>query len=90
MTAASPYHDLLTALDSLRKRTARFRRVAHLHSPDSHDWNRAGDKTLNDRDRLRAEGGETEFINALKQHFELVVITDHWTVGASKTEDAIA
>lgn len=78
MTATSPYHDLLTTLDSLRKRTARFRRVAlHLHSPDSRDWNQTGDKTLNDRDRLRAAGGETEFINALKQHFDLVVITDH-------------
>lgn len=78
MTAASPYQDLLRTLDSLRKRTARFRRVAlHLHSPDSHDWNRAGDTTLNDGDRLRAAGGETEFIDALKQHFDLVVITDH-------------
>lgn len=78
MTAASPYHDLLTTLDSLRKRTARFRRVAlHLHSPDSHDWNRTGDKALNDRERLRAVGGETEFINALKHHFDLVVVTDH-------------
>ena len=76
--ATSPYHDLLAALVDLRKRTARFRRIAlHLHSPDSHDWNRTGDEILNDRVRLRAAGGETEFINALKQHFDLVVITDH-------------
>lgn len=75
---SSPYHDLLTALDDLRKRTARFRRVAlHLHSPDSHDWNRTGDKTLNNRQRLQATGGETEFINALRQNFDLAVITDH-------------
>ena len=78
MPATSPYHDLFTTLDALRKRTARFRRVAlHLHSPDSHDWNRNGDNTLNDRELLLAAGGEMEFINALKQHFDLVVITDH-------------
>ena len=48
-----------------------------MHSPDSHDWNHAGDKTLNDRDRLLAPGGENEFIDALRQHFDLAVITDH-------------
>ena len=72
------YDDLLKTLDDLRKRTSRFRRVAlHLHSPDSHDWNKTGDKTLNDRTRLLAPGGEAEFISALKPHFDLVVITDH-------------
>jgi len=36
-----PYQDLFATLDELRKRTARFRRVAlHMHSPESHDWNR--------------------------------------------------
>nr|MBC8360094.1 AAA family ATPase [Candidatus Desulfatibia profunda] len=75
---ASPYQDLFVTLDELRKRTARFRRVAlHIHSPDSHDWNRTGDKTLNDRERLLAPSGEVEFINTLKKHFDLVVITDH-------------
>jgi len=75
---ASPYHDLFMTLDELRKRTARFRQVAlHLHSPDSHDWNRTGDKALNDREKLFAPGGEVEFINTLKKHFDLVVITDH-------------
>jgi DNA repair ATPase RecN len=49
----------------------------HLHSPDSHDWNKAGDKTLNDRSRLLTLGGEEEFIAALKKCFDLVVITDH-------------
>ena len=90
MTTVSPYHDLLTTLDALRKRTARFRRVAlHLHSPDSHDWNRTGDKALNDRDRLLAVGGETEFINALKQRFDLVVVTDHMKCGyASRVSSA--
>lgn len=74
----SPYQDLFATLDELRKRTARFRRVAlHVHSPDSHDWNQTGDKTLNDRERLLAHSGEAEFINALKKHFDLVVITDH-------------
>lgn len=74
----SPYQDLFATLDDLRKRTARFRRVAlHLHSPDSHDWNRTGDKTLNDRGKLLAPSSEADFINALKKHFDLVVITDH-------------
>lgn len=74
----TPYQDLFTTLDELRKRTARFRRVAlHLHSPDSHDWNRTGDKTLDYRNRLLAAGGEAEFISALNKHLDLVVITDH-------------
>ncbi|MBI2060373.1 MAG: AAA family ATPase [Nitrospirae bacterium] len=49
----------------------------HLHSPDSYDWNRTGDKTLNDRERLIADDGDSEFIGALKKHLDLVVITDH-------------
>lgn len=66
------------ALEELRKRTARFRRtVLHLHSPDSHDWNRAGDRTLNNQSKFFVAGGEAEFINALKEQFDLVVITDH-------------
>jgi len=74
----SPYQDLFATLEALRKRTARFRRVAlHVHSPDSHDWNRTGDKTLNDRENFLAPGGESEFINTLKKHLDLVVITDH-------------
>ena len=73
---ASPYQDLFATLDKLRKRTARFRRVAlHIHSPDSHDWNRTGDETLNDRERLLAPSGESEFINTIKKHFDLVVIS---------------
>jgi len=74
----SPYKDLFATLDELRKRTARFHRVAiHTHSPESHDWNRTGDKTLNDREKFLAPGGEAEFINALKKYFDLVVVTDH-------------
>lgn len=77
-TQLSPYQDLFTTLDELRQRTARFRRVAlHVHSPDSHDWNRTGDKTLNDRQKYFVSGGESDFINLLKKHFDLVVITDH-------------
>ncbi|MEW6441830.1 MAG: TrlF family AAA-like ATPase [bacterium] len=72
------YRDLFATLDELRKRTARFRRVAlHLHSPDSHDWNRTGNGTLNDRNKFLAVGGEAEFVNALKEHLDLVVVTDH-------------
>jgi ABC-type nitrate/sulfonate/bicarbonate transport system ATPase subunit len=74
----APYSDLMRTLDDLRKRTSRFRRVAlHLHSPDSHDWNKTGDKAINDRTKLLAPGGEMDFIAALKPHFDLVVITDH-------------
>ncbi len=70
--------DLLAALDELRQRTARFRRIVlHVHSPDSHDWNRSGDKALNDGEKFRAPGGEREFINELKTRFDLVAITDH-------------
>lgn len=73
-----PYQDLFATMDELRKRTARFRRVAlHIHSPDSHDWNRTGNKDLNEREKLLAPNGETKFINALRDHFDLVVITDH-------------
>ena len=73
-----PYQDLFATLDELRKRTARFRRVAlHMHSPESHDWNRTGDKTLNDREKFLAPSGESDFINSLKEHLDLVVITDH-------------
>lgn len=73
-----PFDDLFATLDDLRKRTAHFRRVAlHMHSPDSHDWNRTGDKALNDRGKFLAPAGEAEFIKALKEHFDLVVITDH-------------
>ena len=78
ISQVSPYEDLLEALDELRKRTARFHRVAlHLHSPESHDWNRTGDKTLNDRKKFLASDGEIEFIKALKDNLDLIVVTDH-------------
>ena len=74
----SPYQNLFVVLTELRKRVARFRRVAlHMHSPDSHDWNKTGDKICNDQGKLLAVGGETEFVDALKEHFDLVCITDH-------------
>ena len=74
----SPYQNLFVVLAELRKRVARFRRVAlHMHSPDSYDWNKTGDKTLNDQGKLLAVGGETEFVDALKEHFDLVCITEH-------------
>jgi ABC-type cobalamin/Fe3+-siderophores transport system ATPase subunit len=73
-----PYQNLFATLEKLRKRTARFRRVAfHLHSPESHDWNRVGDKALNNREKFLATGGEAEFIDVLNKHLDLVVITDH-------------
>lgn len=67
----SPYQDLLTVLESLRQRTAGFHKVAlHVHSTDSHDWNRTGDRTLNDRGTFLAQGGENGFMDAIKRHFD--------------------
>jgi ABC-type cobalamin/Fe3+-siderophores transport system ATPase subunit len=72
------YDDLLADLADLRKRTSRFRRVAlHLHSPESDDWNKTGDRRLNERTEFLAPSGEARFIAVLKPHFDLVVITDH-------------
>jgi len=91
MTPQVPrYQDLFATFDELRKRTARFRQVAfHVHSPESHDWNQTGDKTVNSRERFLAPGGEAEFINALKKHFDLAVITDHMKCSyASKVSNA--
>jgi len=74
------FSDLLRELDSLRRRTARFRRVAlHVHSPDSHDW---GDrphacKTRNAKSRFYAGDGIDQFADELKPHIDLVGITDH-------------
>jgi hypothetical protein len=48
-----------------------------VHSPDSPDWNRTGDKALNNREKFLAVNGEAEFINALKRQLDLVGITDH-------------
>jgi ABC-type cobalamin/Fe3+-siderophores transport system ATPase subunit len=72
-------NSLFTTLDGLRRRTARFRRVAlHIHSPESHDWaQQAGDKLLNDRTKLSGAAGEKVFAEHLKNHFHLVAITDH-------------
>jgi len=49
----------------------------HVHSCDSRDWNRTGDPTLNARDKFSTVNGEAEFIKALREHLDLVVITDH-------------
>jgi len=77
-TQSSPYHDLFSTLDHLRQRTARFRRVAvHVHSTDSHDWNRTGDKALNERGKFTNASGAVNFVEAIKDHLDLVVITDH-------------
>jgi len=66
-------------LNSLRERTARFRRVVlHVHSPDSHDWGRdAPDKAKNDRNRFARETGLDTFLEELRPHFDCVCVTDH-------------
>ncbi len=75
---SSLYDELFKALNELRKRTARFHRVAlHVHSPESYDWNRTGDKIINARDKWTSENGETALIRELKKYFDLVAITDH-------------
>lgn len=78
------YKNLITDLDNLRKRTARFRRVAlHLHTIDSHDWGRAkgADKELNDKNNFIDEAGHGKFSSKLKEHLDLCAITDHMKCG---------
>src|SRR5712692_8745228 len=58
--------------------TSRFFRVAlHVHSPESHDFGRTGDRAINDRARLTTAAGKLEFQNALQSNLDLVAITDH-------------
>jgi len=78
------YKELIDDLHELRKRTARFRRVAlHLHTIDSRDWGKAigADKDLNSRDRFTGEEGYTNFVDKLKEHLDLCAITDHMKCG---------
>jgi len=78
------HKELIDDLHELRKRTARFRRVAlHLHTIDSYDWARAkgADKDLNSRDRFSGEEGQSKFANKLKEHLDLCAITDHMKCG---------
>ncbi len=73
------FEKLLEELNTLRLRTARFRRVAlHLHSPDSHDWAaNTKEQQRNDRATLLAEGGENRFLAEMQPHYDLAAITDH-------------
>lgn len=78
------YKKLIDDLHELRKRTARFRRVAlHLHTIDSHDWGKAkgADKDLNSRNKFTGEKGRTDFANKLKEQLNLCAITDHMKCG---------
>jgi len=74
------FTDLVQRLDGLRSRTARFRRVAlHVHSPDSHDWGQRpeADATKNDRTRFAGAAGLALYLDELREHIDLVAITDH-------------
>ncbi len=73
------FSEFLNTLNSLRQRTARFRRVVlHLHSPDSHDWGRtATDTARNDPSRFKGESGIDAFIDELRPHLDCVAVTDH-------------
>jgi DNA repair ATPase RecN len=76
------FDEFFRQLDDLRQQTARFRRVAlHVHSPDSHDWGRHGDKTKNDRSLFSGEDGIAAYAAKLSPHFDLVGITDHMKCG---------
>lgn len=70
--------NFLAHFEDLRLQTARFRRVAlHLHSPDSHDWGRNGDKEENARELFVEEKGYMAYAAKLSPHLDLVGITDH-------------
>ena len=78
------YEQLLEDLDVLRKRTARFRRIAlHLHSIDSHDWGRPkmADAATNSREQFAGEDGQHAFAGKLRSHLDLVAVTDHMKCG---------
>lgn len=77
------YTELLRQLESLRLRTARFRRVAlHLHSPDSYDWARGVcDPVRNVRSRFDGDAGAGLFMDELRPHLDLVSVTDHMRCG---------
>lgn len=77
------FAELLKQLDELRKRTARFRRVAlHLHSVDSHDWGTGkSDASRNARARFQGLQGLTAFSEELRPHLDVVAVTDHMRCG---------
>ena len=78
----SRFERFLSEIEKLRERTARFWRVAlHLHSIDSYDWGRPGDKLRNDRSQFEGDAGLKYFLEQLRPHFDLAVVTDHMKCG---------
>ena len=78
------YEHLFRDLEDLRKRTARFRRIAlHLHSIDSHDWGRAqnADSAKNSKSQFEGPKGKAHFVEQLKPHLDLLAVTDHMKCG---------
>jgi energy-coupling factor transporter ATP-binding protein EcfA2 len=76
------FDELFDSLDTLRQRTARFRRIClHLHSIDSHDWGKNGDSKTNDPTRFEGAEGYQAYADALKPHFDMVCVTDHMKCG---------
>ena len=78
------YEELVRELNSLRKRTARFRRIAlHLHSIDSHDWGKSqmADTSRNAKTQFEGESGRDLFIEKLKPHLDFLSVTDHMKCG---------
>jgi ABC-type Mn2+/Zn2+ transport system ATPase subunit len=82
----SVYEQELTGIDSTRRNTARFFRVAfHCHSPLSFDWGKrvGADATLNTKEKYLAPGGEEEYCKLVKQATgcHVMIISDHMKCG---------
>ncbi len=73
----------LDAVQDIRSRTARFRRVVvHLHSIDSHDWGTgARNKELSAKERFAGDEGLETFADELEKCVDLACITDHMKCG---------
>ena len=48
-----------------------------MHSPDSYDWGRGGDKVRDNRARFEGTAGINEFANELVPHLDLACVTNH-------------
>lgn len=88
------YKILLTHVEDLSKKSAKFRRVIlHSHSPQSHDFGKEKkcDKSLNERTQyLEIAGGEDKYLKHLIGKYEFVAVTDHMRVNFACRLAAVA